>query len=85
MDATGPTGLFACTAVFHLCLGAFALWRISRRTAPPAAARTEFDLTSTAQTMATLDPQPALEGDLFAQPKDITGEPPPPPRDRGGG
>lgn len=83
MDATDPTGLFACTAVFHLGLGAFALWRISRRTAPPADARTEFDLTSTAQTMATLDPQPSLEGDLFTQPRDRADEPPSP-QDRAG-
>lgn len=58
MREAGPSGLFLCTAVFHLLLGAFALWRISRRTALPAEARTGFDLSSTAQTMVALDPQP---------------------------
>lgn len=59
MQGDRPAGLFACTAVFHLVLGAFALWRITRRTAPPAEARTGFDLTSTAQTMVALEPQPS--------------------------
>ncbi len=56
MRQAGSAGLFASTALFHLLLAGFALWRISRRTALPAAARTGFDLTSTAQTMAALEP-----------------------------
>src|SRR3546814_8947065 len=55
MREAGPAGLFVCTAIVHLGLGAFVLWRISRRTALPVAARTGFDLTSTAQTMVALE------------------------------
>jgi MFS family permease len=54
-------GLFACTAEVHVGLASFALWRISRRTAPPAEDRTNFDLTSTAQTMVALEPLAAPE------------------------
>ena len=64
MREAGPAGLFACTAVFHLALGGFALWRITRRTVLPAEARTGFDLTSTAQTMVALEPSPPSEADL---------------------
>ena len=58
MREAGPAGLFICTAVVHLGLGGFVLWRISRRTALPAEARTGFDLTSTAPTMVALEPAP---------------------------
>jgi MFS family permease len=71
MREAGPAGLFICTAIVHLGLGAFVLWRISRRTALPVAARTGFDLTSTAQTMVALEPQPpepAPPGDAASAP-----------------
>ena len=70
MREAGPAGLFACTAAFHLLLGGFALWRMTRRTALPAEARTGFDLTSTAQTMVALEPQPPAS--------EAPGEPSPP-------
>jgi MFS family permease len=70
MREAGPAGLFASTAVFHLLLGGFALWRMTRRTALPAEARTGFDLTSTAQTMVALEPQPPSS--------EASGEPSPP-------
>jgi hypothetical protein len=63
MREAGPAGLFACTAVVHLLLAGFALWRITRRTARPAEDRTGFDLASTAQTMVALEPQPPSGAD----------------------
>ncbi len=35
MDAIGPGGFFATVAVLHLALGAFALWRMTRRASVP--------------------------------------------------
>lgn len=69
MEQIGPVGLFATTAVFHLLLAGFALWRTTRRTVRPAEARTGFDLTSTAPTMVALEPsaQPR-EADPAAEP-----------------
>ncbi len=74
MRETGPAGLFICTAVVHFALGAFVLWRISRRTALPVEARTGFDLTSTAPTMVALEPVPPED---TAPPADVV-----PPGDR---
>lgn len=61
MRGLGPAGLFEFTALFHVALAGFALWRIGRRTAPPAEERTGFDLTSTAPTMVALEPLPVAE------------------------
>jgi MFS family permease len=62
MQQMGPAGLFASTAVFHVLLAGFAFWRTTRRTAPSAAERTEFDLTSTAPTMVAFEPVPPAGG-----------------------
>jgi MFS family permease len=35
MDVTGAGGFFAVIAVLHLAIGAFAVWRMFRRAAPP--------------------------------------------------
>jgi MFS family permease len=59
MEEAGPSALFLCTAIFHLLLIVFAVWRMTRRTARRAAERPGFDITSTAPTMVTLTPQPA--------------------------
>lgn len=57
MRLTGPGGLFLATGGAHLILGAFVIWRMTRRPALPRNQRTEFDLTATAPTMAALTPE----------------------------
>jgi MFS family permease len=57
MRLTGPGGLFLATGGAHLVLGAFIIWRMTRRAALPAGQRAEFDLTTTAPTMAALTPE----------------------------
>jgi MFS family permease len=59
MMEAGPSGLFLCTAISHLLLIVFAVWRMTRRTARPAEERQGFDITSTAPTMVTMTPQPS--------------------------
>lgn len=62
MKSAGPAGLFMTTGVAHFLLGCFALWRSMQRERPPEEIRNEFDLTSTAPTMAALDPDVVEEG-----------------------
>jgi MFS family permease len=54
MRLTGPGGLFLATAAAHLILGGFVIWRMTRRSAPADRHAAEFDLTTTAPTMAAL-------------------------------
>jgi MFS family permease len=56
MEGVGPVGLFYTTAVCHAGLAAYAVWRITRRGPLTQAERTDFDLVSTAPTMAAIDP-----------------------------
>ncbi|MGH6946233.1 MAG: MFS transporter [Kiloniellales bacterium] len=62
MKGMGPPGLFATTAAAHFLLASFALWRSVVRARAPEEIRNEFDLTSTAPTMAALDPDAVEEG-----------------------
>lgn len=56
MQAWGPAMLFAFTAVVHLALTAFTLYRIPRRAAPPPADKAEFrESVIVGGTVATLE------------------------------
>jgi MFS family permease len=61
MSATGPGGLFMTTALAHIALIGFALWRIRQRAAPTQAEKTDFVPTTPARMSTTetasLDPR----------------------------
>ncbi|MCI5073441.1 MFS transporter [Oricola sp.] len=61
MSASGPSGLFMTTALTHLSLIGYALWRIRQRAAPTQAEKTDFVPVSPARfstiETATLDPR----------------------------
>lgn len=56
MAAIGPEGLFVSTAMAHLALAAFVLWRLRRRPTAPEALRNAFDFAATAATTVSLHP-----------------------------
>lgn len=61
MSASGPSGLFMTTALTHLSLIGYALWRIRQRAAPTQEEKTDFVPVSPARfstiETATLDPR----------------------------
>jgi len=61
MGEIGPGGLFAFTATAHLGLAAFAVLRMRRRAAPPAAEKDQFvSVPRTSPTVFALDPRGPL-------------------------
>ena len=60
MDLLGPFGLFDYLAAVSLLLGGFALWRMARRAAPPAAEQGRFvPMPQTSPASAELNPRAA--------------------------
>ena len=77
MSLTGPSGLFVTTAITHLGLVGYALWRIRQRAAPEQKEKTEFVAAqparmSTPETVV-LDPR-AEEEEIEEQMVDTSGE-----------
>lgn len=63
MEIAGPAGLFFYAAVLAAVLGAFALWRMTRRQAVPAPEREPFvNLPDTSPAVAELDPRAPQKG-----------------------
>jgi len=74
MDVIGKDGLFAFTALVHLALGVFTIYRMRLRRRPPAEDRAQFaDALRIAQTVSEVRPlSGALEGKPGAQrPRDV--------------
>jgi len=67
MEVVGLAGLFLHTASVHLILGLFALYRIARRAAVPAEARTEHVYTPgavrTTPEVSVIDPRASAQAD----------------------
>jgi MFS family permease len=58
MDRFGPFGLFGFTAVVHLAMSAFTLYRMRQRAAPPQEQKADFvPMPATAPVRADLDPR----------------------------